>query len=142
MKNYYFLLLFLSFLWSCEADPDTPPEEVVQMYQAYVDQNKFDQAAQLSTPSEQKRLQELEQMIAGDMDSTILKTVFERIDCQVQKDTARCTCLLADQYESYTALFTLVKPSGNWLIDLPEEDEIEYDEELESILDSLLQSQE
>lgn len=139
MRSYLLLLLLATCLWSCEADPETPPDEVVRMYQAYIDQNEFAQAALLSTSAEQKRLQELAQMIAGDMDSTILETVFERIDCQIQRDTARCTCLLEDQYEAYSALFVLVKPNGNWLIDLPEEEEIEYDEDLEAIMDSLFQ---
>lgn len=139
MKKYLPLLLLAILLWSCESDPQTPPDEVVRMYQAYVDQNEFAQAALLSTPAEQKRLKELEQMIAMDMDSTILETLFERIDCEIQRDTARCTCLLEDQYESYTALFVLVKPNGDWLIDLPEEEEIEYDEDMEAIMDSLFQ---
>lgn len=141
MKKHHLLLLIAVFLWACESDPETSPDEVVRMYQAYVDQNKFDQAAMLSTPAEQKRLEELEQMIAADIDSTILETVFERIDCQIQSATAKCTCLLKDQYESYTALFSLVKSDGNWLIDVPEEEEIEYDEDLEAIMDSLFQEE-
>lgn len=139
MRKLFLCFSLVACLWSCESDPATPPDEVVRMYQAYIDQNQFDQAAQLSTSAEQKRLQELEQMIAADMDSTILETTFERIDCEIQSDTARCTCLLEDQYEAYTAMFILVKNSGNWLIDLPEDEEIEYDEDLEAIIDSLLQ---
>lgn len=139
MRKLFLWFSLLACLWTCESDPATPPEEVIRMYQAYIDQNQFDQAAQLSTPAEQKRLQELEQMIAADVESTILETTFERIDCEIQSDTTRCTCLLEDQYEAYTAMFVLVKSNGNWLIDLPEDEAIEYDEELEAIIDSLLQ---
>lgn len=139
MRKYFYLLFALSFLWACEADPDTPPDEVIRMYQAYIDQNEFIKAGHLSTAAEQKRLEELAQMIAGDMDSTILETVFQRIDCQITGNTARCTCLLEDQYEAYSSLFILTRSKGNWLVDLPEEGEIEYDEDLEAIMDSLFQ---
>jgi hypothetical protein len=139
MKKYFYLLLALPFLWACESEPETPPDEVIRMYQAYVDQNEFMKAGRLSTAAEQKRLEELAQMIAGDMDSTVLETIFQRIDCQITGNTARCACLLEDQYETYSSLFILTKTQGNWLVDLPEEGEIEYDEDMEAIMDSLFQ---
>jgi hypothetical protein len=129
----------LLLLFACQEDPSTTPAEVVRLYQAYVDQNEFDKAGELSTPAERKRLQELAQMIAVDADSTILHTQFETINCQeLDADTVKCDCLLEDQYERYEALFTLVRSGGDWLIDLPEEESVEYETEIEAVIDSLL----
>ena len=109
------------------------------MYQAYVDQNEFDKAGQLSTAAEQKRLKELEMMIADDGDAAILATTFDRINCRVAQDTAFCDCKLTDQYESYEAEFVLLRSKDAWLVDLPREEAVEYDEEIESMLDSLFE---
>ena len=108
------------------------------MYQAYVDQNEFNKAGSLSTPSEQKRLQELAKMIEADAEETILYTSFEEIECTINANVATCDCLLKDQYEEYEAVFTLAKVNNQWLVDLPEEQDIEYDEEIEAVMDSLL----
>lgn len=135
-----FSLLGLLFsFFACEEDPSTTPAEVVRLYQAYVDQNEFEKAAKLSTTSEKKRLQELEQMIAADADSSILYTKFESINCrQLGTDTVKCDCLLKDQYETYDAVFTLIKSGQDWLIDLPEQESVEYETEIEAVIDSLL----
>lgn len=132
-----FLFCCLSF-FGCSEEPDASPQEIVRLYQAYMDQNEFIKAAQLSTPPEKKRLEELEQMIGAYADSTVLTTSFERIDCTIKADSAICDCLLADQYESYEAEFVLLKRDKEWLIDLPREEDVEYDEEIEAVLDSLI----
>ncbi|HKK76982.1 MAG TPA: hypothetical protein VJ953_18030 [Saprospiraceae bacterium] len=141
MPRLFFLTFCLTFLlFACEDDPDTTPAEVVKSYQAYVDQNAFDKAAQLSTAAEAKRLKELAQMIAADADSSILYTSFEEMSCvEISPDTVECDCKLADQYERYSALFTVVRQDGEWLVDLPEPASVEYDSEIESLFDSLQQ---
>lgn len=141
MRNILLLTFCLPFLlWACEDEPDRTPTEVVKLYQAYVDQNEFAKAGLLSTPAEAKRLQELAQMIAADADSSILYTTFEQIRCeQISADTVECACRLADQYETYSALFTVVQQKGKWLVDVPQPESVEYDSEVESALDSLLQ---
>lgn len=134
----FFVLIFL--LVACMDDSETTPQEVVKLYQTYVDQNEFDKARELSTVAEAKRLQELEQMIAADADSSILYTSFEQINCtEIAADTVECDCMLADQYETYSALFIVVRQDGQWLIDLPKPESVEYENEMESVLDSLRQ---
>lgn len=136
----YLLFVLIISLGACTDDPETTPEEVVKLYQAYVDQNEFDKARELSTAAEAKRLQELEQMIAADADSSILYTSFEQINCtEISAGTVECDCLLADQYETYFALFIVVRQNGQWLIDLPRPESVEYENEMESVMDSFRQ---
>jgi hypothetical protein len=139
VRSIIYLLFVLTIsLVACADDPKTTPEEVVKLYQAYVDQNEFDKARQLSTPAEAKRLQELEQMIAADSTASLLYTSFEQINCRaISKDTVECDCVLADQYETYSALFVVVRQGGQWVIDIPRPESVEYENEMESILDSL-----
>lgn len=141
MARRFLLLFCLSWqLVACVNDPDTTPAAVVKQYQAFIDQNEFENAAQLSTPAEAIRLRELERMIAADADSTILYTSFEQINCQeIRPDTVACKCELSDQYETYSAVFTLVKRNHQWLVDIPRPETIEYDSDTESINKSLQQ---
>jgi len=140
------LLVLVIVLFSCQPDSresfdsvNQSPEEVLRAYQGYYDRNQFDEAKALSTPAEQERLDELAEIIAMEVsDSTVLETVFEDLDCSVQRDTARCICTLRDQYEQYQANFQLVRTQAGWLVDAPHEEQLRIDEELDRIMDSLL----
>jgi len=137
MRYIPFLLLVLG-LYACVDDPPASPDEVIRLYQAYVDQNRFEQAALLSTPAEAQRLQELAKMIAADADDSVLYTSFEQINCQAAGvDTIECACHLTDQYETYNALFTLVRLAGGWRVDLPQPEDVEYQTDIEAAYDSL-----
>lgn len=115
------------------------PEAVLRAYQAYYDQNMFAEARELSTAAEQERLTELEQIIRSEsQDSTILQTSFERISCTTTGDTAICDCLLRDQYEQYRARFQLLRQNDRWRVDAPHEEQLQIDEEIDRIMDSLL----
>jgi len=121
-----FLLLLLSgiILWGCQPDPAADrasPEEVLRAYQDFIDKNQFVQAELLSTPAEQKRLEEMAVMLRSmPEDSTLLETRFLNIDCRVEGDTARCRCRVEDQYERYEQQYRLVRIDGRWLVDVPE----------------------
>ena len=137
IRHILSLLLVLG-LSACVEDPPASPDEVIRLYQAYVDQNRFEQAGLLSTPAEAQRLQELAKMIAADADDSILYTTFEQINCQATGvDTIECSCHLTDQYETYTALFTLVRLAGDWRVDLPQPEAVEYQTDIEAAYDSL-----
>jgi hypothetical protein len=140
MRHYISLGICLLFFMACQqqekkgsAIPETlpnTPETVVRQYQALMDSNRFERAALLSTPDGQAMLNMLAEIMAGDPpDSSIIHTNFLDLNCAVQKDTARCNCLLRDEYEEYASQFKLLKINGQWLVDIPEEDEVEMSEE-------------
>lgn len=141
MRHYISLGICLLFLLACQQQekktsaiseplPNTP-ETVVRQYQALMDSNRFERAALLSTPDGKAMLNMLAQIMAGDPpDSSIVHTNFLDLTCTIQQETtARCNCLLRDEYEEYASQFKLLKIDGQWLVDIPEEDELEMSEE-------------
>lgn len=140
MKCSFFILLTFTFLClACGSDPKvdeqtkekptieeplpTTPEAVVRLYQKYLDDNKFELAKRLSTPKEQERLNMLSEIISGDLlDSTLLKTVFLKLNCQEEGTTAICTGVYKEDDEEYEDEFKLTKINGQWLVDVTEEE--------------------
>lgn len=129
-------------LFACQDDPKdatdaallaplpNTPETVVREYQACMDSNRFERAALLSTPDGKDMLSMLAEIMAGDPpDSTIIHTQILRMDCTTVVDTALCQCLLKDEYEEYESLFRLIRMEGQWLVDVPEEEDVEMTEE-------------
>ncbi|MBX2876241.1 MAG: hypothetical protein KTR30_29245 [Saprospiraceae bacterium] len=141
MRHYLTLGLLSCMLFACQDDPKgadnyqaeplpNTPETVIQQYQAYMDSNRFERAALLSTPEGKDMLNMLAQIMAGDPpDSTIIHTQILDMNCTTVVDTARCQCELKDEYEAYQSLFKLVRIEGQWLVDVPEENDIEMTEE-------------
>jgi len=116
----------------------TGPEKVVRSYQEYIDNNQFEQAKSLSTREEQQRLDELADLLAGELqDSTILNSKFLELECEVKGDMARCYCLIRDQYETYETIYTLVRRRSRWLIAAPEEEFPVEDPAVEEMLEEL-----
>lgn len=127
----------LALLFSCAPELEEPAE-VLRAYQASYDKNDFEAAAAYCTPTMQQQLQVLEEMLAMDLDSTILETEFLQLDCRVSNDSAFCDAILKDQYETYPAAFLLLRSSKGWLVDLPFEEAIDYNKEVIDARDSLL----
>lgn len=130
MKHSIILLVALGLLAACKQEAELPktPEEVVKAYQAYYDQNRFDEAKALCTPGEQKRLDDLAKMVLNqDADSTQLTTAFLSLKCRTKGDSAFCTCKCKDQYETYNIEFVLLRRKNQWLVDAPKQEEYEYD---------------
>lgn len=143
MKNLLLILTSLFFFATtgCKnqssLDENLPntPEEVIQQYQAWIDNNQFAEAKHLSTPRERARLEELAEIIADDLiDSTILHSVFLEIRCQTIGDTSRCRCKIEDEYETYTIEYRLLRVKGQWLVDAPEDSDIPTEEIIDDIL--------
>ena len=80
-------------------------------------------------------------MIADDLAETVFETRFESIQCSERGDTALCECQLRDQYEAYEETFRLVRQGGEWLVDVPLDEGVDYETEIEAIMDSLLREQ-
>ncbi|MFM8362623.1 MAG: hypothetical protein ACKOA4_07990 [Haliscomenobacter sp.] len=144
------LLTCLCALYSC-AQPDKPlgkgaeqipqtPEEVVRRYQAYLDQNDFKRAKMLSTSREAERLDEVSRIVAAEgQDSTRTYSTFLTLNCVVLADSARCTCTIRDQYETYDTEFVLIRYQRRWLMDSAPQEEILFDEEeIEEALNGML----
>ncbi len=110
--------------WACKSDKGQglPPEEVIRQYQGFIDLNRFDDAKKLCTPAEQKRLDEEAALMAMfPADSTVIRTVFHKIQCrEINHHLVVCDCLMEDEEAGeYESTFHLVKTQGLWLIDLP-----------------------
>ena len=133
--------LAVAALAACTKQAELPktPEEVVKAYQAYYDQNRFEEAKLLSTAAEQKRLVELAKMMEEQSpDSTQLTTVFLSIKCRTKGDSTFCDCRCKDQYETYTTEFVLLRRKNQWRIDAPKEERYEYNnEDIEGVVDTL-----
>ncbi len=109
---------------------DATPEEVIRLYQSFLDNNQFDQLKMLSTEKEQARLEEVRRIVMEEnQDSTRLNSVFLAVSCQVEQESASCKCRIRDEYETYSTSFYLVRRGKRWLVDVPEEEEIRFDEE-------------
>lgn len=145
MKNLLIgcLLGILPLLWSCGPDgegkgPPAPPEEVLRAYQAHIDNNDFEKAKALSTPEERARLDAWAQRILSHRyrDAAVMNTVFLDIDCEVvEEETARCLCLVEDEYERYETEYVLVMRKGRWLVDAPEEQYQINQEDIEQMME-------
>lgn len=142
MRHYLILGLLSLLLFSCQDEPKdaeaealmaplpNTPEAVVREYQACIDSNRFERAALLSTPEGKDMLSMLAEIMAGDPpDSSIVNTQILSMNCTTVADTARCQCQLKDEYEAYQSLFKLIRMEGQWLVDIPEEEDIEMSEE-------------
>lgn len=146
----FFLLAGGIALFACKREPQKPlaeaspaesPEEVVRLYQFYLDQNLFEEAKKWSTAKEGERLDEISRIVAEEhQDSTRMISEFLKLSCNIQGDSARCACKIKDQFETYEYEFLLVRINGRWLIDAAPEEEILFDEEeIEGFLDSLME---
>jgi len=119
-----FLLLVLGTACTSEMQAPATPEEIIRKYQRHIDQNEHNAAIALSTPSEQKRLEEEARIIAlAPPDSTVFHTRFNYLQCrETDSKTAICSCSMEDEYGAYEGLFRLVKINGEWRVDVPVED--------------------
>ncbi len=131
MKHSIILLgMVVALLAACKKQAELPktPEEVVKAYQAYYDQNRFDEAKALSTLAEQSRLDNLAKMMQEQSaDSTQLTTSFLSLQCRTKGDSAFCQCRCKDQYETYNIEFVLLRRKNQWFIDAPKEVKYDYD---------------
>lgn len=117
----------------------TTPEEVVRLFQSYMDSNLFAQAQEISTPRGQEILRGLAGIVDTEpSDSTVFHTEFLNIACREVADTAFCLCKLKDEYEEYESEYILLKIGGRWFVDAPDEAPME-EEDFFDLPDSLIE---
>ena len=121
-----------------QASAPNTPEEVARKWQEYMDKNQFAEARNLSTEGAQEIVDMIEAIFTdeGNSEEWVSETVFIEMKCREQKDTAVCTCLIKEEDELIQDSFLLVKPAGQWLVDIAEED-LEEGPEMEKMLDEL-----
>ena len=155
MKNIFFFLL-IAFCWSCGNDtaqdaaaklnqplPNTP-ETVARKWQEYVDLDKFEEAAKLSTPNAKEWLLMIEKFLEGlppEESGEVFLTNFTEMNCVEKSDVARCGCLIKEEDELIADTFILHKIDGQWMVDVPEEVTEETEGTMDEFIDSLLQVQ-
>jgi hypothetical protein len=118
-------LLILCCFSTCKRDapPQDAPEHALRQYQAYIDNNQYDEAIAMSTPAEQQRLAREARLMQLEPDSSLLHTTFLSIQCTEILDTAYCACQLNDAYGAYEARYRLVKIKQYWQMDTPPGDQ-------------------
>ncbi len=155
MKNL-FVLILIAFCWSCGNDaaqdaaarlalplPNTP-ETVTRKWQEYVDTDKFDEAARLSTPNAKEWLLMIEKFLEDLPEEElgeIILTNFTEMNCVEKGDAARCGCLIKEEDELLADTFILHKIDGQWMVDVPEEVTEESEGNMDEFIDSLLRVQ-
>ena len=155
MKNL-FVLILITFCWSCGNDaaqdaaarlalplPNTP-ETVTRKWQEYVDTDKFDEAARLSTPNAKEWLLMIEKFLEDLPEEElgeIILTNFTEMNCVEKGDAARCGCLIKEEDELLADTFILHKIDGQWMVDVPEEVTEESEGNMDEFIDSLLRVQ-
>lgn len=116
------------------------PEEVVRLYQGFMDKNQFEQVKLLSTEGEQARLEEVRRIVMEEtQDSTRMNSVFLALSCTIREERASCECRIRDEYETYNTTFFLVRRGNRWLVDVPEEEILFDEEEIKTALDSFFE---
>ena len=119
---------------------DATPEEVVRLYQSFMDRNQFDEVKQLSTEAEQASLEEVRRIVMEEnQDSTRMNSVFLALSCTIRQEKASCGCRIKDEYETYNTTFNLVRKENRWLVDVPEEEILFDEEEVKTALDSFFE---
>jgi len=155
MKNLFILILIV-FCSSCGSDtaqdataklssslPNTP-EAVARKWQEYVDLDKFDEAARLSTPNAKEWLLMIEKFLEDlppEESGEVYLTNFTEMNCVENGNIARCGCLIKEEDEIIADTFILHKIVGQWKVDVPEEVTEESEGNIDEFIDSLLQVQ-
>lgn len=87
-------LLFFSF---CKSSPSLSPEETVQLWQSYIDKNKFDLAREMSTGEALLYVNELASYNVGSDTLEWENNVMLDLKCQIIGDSAVCTYQFEDE---------------------------------------------
>ena len=147
MKGSLVLLVFLSIV-ACNSQQSTKvantPKTISLHWHQLLSNNQFAEAKKWSTDNAKEWLDWIEQRIPAEELTETNPPLYIEGDCFENGDKATCIYLMEDNGELYQDSFFLVKISGLWLVDLPEEDVIEGEtiEELFNDLNKMIEEEE
>lgn len=99
------------------ADNPKTPEAVVQYWQRCVDENRFDDARQWSTPQAKVYIDYLDELMSSDTAGQV-KTQLLNLHCSVTGDSAFCRYETLDEVgEKMPGALQLLRVEGRWLVD-------------------------
>lgn len=107
-------MFFFSF---CKSSPGLSPEETVQLWQSYIDKNKFDSARNLSTEEALLYVNELASYNIGSDTLAWENNVMLDLKCQVIGDSAVCSYHFEDELgETMPGQLALKRIKGRWFV--------------------------
>jgi hypothetical protein len=115
------LALVLWALGCKSTPPEYDPEEVVCIWQGFIDQNAFDSARLYSTAATARYIDLLDELTTSDGGAVMSITLLRELRCVVNGNTARCFFVIKDEVGRDvpdTLELRLVK--GHWLVDCKE----------------------
>lgn len=154
MKKILPFLLFAFLFCSCQEESSEAPEEVIRLWQSYMDRNDFEAAKKLSTPQGQRVITNIEELLSFDDEPIPIDTTeFIAMQCVEMGNEAICRYtermkgeyfqrgdeLIKIEEEIISDSFLLKKISGKWLVDLPEDRS--PDDELKEMFNELLEEE-
>jgi len=100
----------------CRPHEPSTPEEIVRLWQSYIDRNQFDSARLYSTELARSYIDFLDALTQGDS-SDIFETSLYRLRCEVQGDSAICHYLIEGELgEKIPDTLVLHLVQGRWMV--------------------------
>ncbi len=100
----------------CRPSGPTEPEEVVRLWQSYIDNNRFDSARLYSTELARSYVDFLDALVQDDSTETT-QTELRDLRCDVIGDSAICHYLIEDELGEFLPDTLILKRiSGRWLV--------------------------
>lgn len=126
--NRLMSIALVTLLISCSDEPKNSyneslpntPETVCKQWQLYLDNNEIEKVAALSTTTTKEWLTENKELFLND--TQVYKTEFVKMDCDSVGDKATCIYTIKEEGELIEDVFLLKKKSGQWLVDIEEDD--------------------
>jgi hypothetical protein len=112
------LVLILGTVGCRSTPPEYAPEEVVCIWQGFLDQNAFDSARLYSTAATVRYIDLLDELTTSEGAAVMSVTLLRELRCTVTGNTARCFFVIKDEIGRDvpdTLELRLVK--GRWLVD-------------------------
>ncbi len=109
-------LVILLLGWRCQPAEPSEPEEVVRLWQSYIDRNRFDSARLYSTELARSYVDFLDALVQDDS-AEVTRTELREVHCVVAGDSAICSYQIEDELGEYIAdTLTLKRVGGRWLV--------------------------
>ena len=107
--------LFIT-LANCRSEKGPAPDEVVRLWQGYIDRNQFDSARIYSTELARSYVDFLDALTQGDLSETSHTQLYE-LDYDLRGDSAICHFLIEGELgEKIPDTLSLYKIKGRWLV--------------------------